>query len=1121
MATKFDEAYKQLNDAQRRAVDKIDGPLLVIAGPGTGKTQLLALRTANILNKNPTILAGNILCLTFTDAAAENMRHRLIQYMGQDAYRVGVYTFHSFGAQIMSLYPEYFFKWREVSTADSLTTHRILEEILSDLPGDHDLAGRGIDGSFYAIRQIKNFINDAKSSNLSADDLREAMKTNQKAYDQLIRIIRGDWPVSIAKSGAVDKLAEVVKAFASVKPMDSVISGVAPMQKLIIESMALAAQQSLQLEGRAQTKPFTAWKEKWLAKDEQGQWVFKAQAHEQKILAAIGIYEQYQQLLENRGLADFSDQINWTLAALKQHKDLRLNLQERYQYVMVDEFQDTNRAQLQMAECITEDQSEPNLMAVCDDDQAIFRFQGADIAQIENFTTNHPTTEPVVLSQNYRSNDNIVTAAKKISGQIELSLATSRDLQKPLHTDVKQHGQGTKLYEFNHESQHYSWIANEIKKLLDAKNTGNEIAVLARERAQLDALLPYLRLHSIPINYERRENVLDQPHILNLISLVRLVNHLAKQELEAANQLLPQILSEPMWNLDVTDLWQVARAAHQERKLWFDVIFAQKTGRLREIVGGLSELGLRSAKLPLEQVLDELVGVGPGSTGDEKDDNPEPLGDNPTKSRFVSPFKEYFFSDEIMNGQPVEYLTLLSHLSTLRHQLRNYQQTQARTLGINDLIEFVDAYQRAGLVMLDNAPHREDEQAVQLMTVHKAKGLEFDNVFVIGLNHRIWTKSGGPDRFSYPANLEVIKPSDNQDDDGLRLLFVAMTRARQSLYLTYFLSGEDGKQNEMYSPLLALDIPAESPKVASSAPALVGQYEQRWLKVHGSVSKASMRTMLSEELDTYQLSATHLNNFTDVSIGGPLAFLTQNLLNFPSSIGAYGVYGNAMHSALKLAHEMIIGGDKLDVDKIISDFLIDLAKQPLSDTDKAYFAKKGQLALQAYLKTKASEFKPDQKVEFDFKNQGVTLGDARLKGFIDLMDFNKQTRQILITDYKTGRSYSNWNLPPSADEHERIKLHRYRQQLLFYKLLIDGSNEWGKKGWSADSARLQFVESTNNAAIRDLSLTYESDELRRFRALVVSVWRHIQDLSLPDVSKYPPTLAGILAFEDDLIKERG
>jgi len=282
-----------------------------------------------------------------------------------------------------------------------------------------------------------------------------------------------------------------------------------------------------------------------------------------------------------------------------------------------------------------------------------------------------------------------------------------------------------------------------------------------------------------------------------------------------------------------------------------------------------------------------------------------------------------------------------------------------------------------------------------------------------------------------------------------------------------------------------------------------------------------MRTMLGEELNAYQLSATHLNNFTDVSIGGPLAFLTQNLLNFPSSIGAYGVYGNAVHSALKQAHEMVIGGSKPDVDKIITDFLTDLAKQPLSDTDKAYFAKKGQLALHAYLKVKAAEFKPDQKVEFDFKNQGVTLGAARLKGFIDLMDFDKQRHRILITDYKTGRSYSTWNLPPSADEHERIKLHRYRQQLLFYKLLIDGSNEWGKKGWSVDSARLQFVESGSNAQIRDLNLTYQSDELQRFSELVSSVWRHIQDLSLPDTSKYPSTLAGTLAFEDDLIKEHG
>ena len=140
----------------------INGPVLVIAGPGTGKTQLLALRAAQILLKDDTMLPSNILCLTFTDSASDNMRSRLTKYIGQDAYQVAIHTFNSFGQYIMNAYPEYFYQWREMQTADELTIHRILEEMLEQLPGNHVLAARGSDGTFFGLRQLKNFISDAK-----------------------------------------------------------------------------------------------------------------------------------------------------------------------------------------------------------------------------------------------------------------------------------------------------------------------------------------------------------------------------------------------------------------------------------------------------------------------------------------------------------------------------------------------------------------------------------------------------------------------------------------------------------------------------------------------------------------------------------------------------------------------------------------------------------------------------------------------------------------------------------------------------------------------------------------------------------------------------------------------
>ncbi|HET8709480.1 MAG TPA: UvrD-helicase domain-containing protein, partial [Candidatus Saccharimonadales bacterium] len=169
----YQQVYDDLNDAQKLAVDSIEGPVLVVAGPGTGKTQLLSVRVGSILQKDPTILPSNILCLTFTDAAAANLRERLIEKvgLGQDAYQVAIHTFNSFGSWIMTNFPQYFSEWRELATADELTAYQILERLMSDLPATSPLASQAPDGTFFALKQVQHVIGDAKRSNLSPADL--------------------------------------------------------------------------------------------------------------------------------------------------------------------------------------------------------------------------------------------------------------------------------------------------------------------------------------------------------------------------------------------------------------------------------------------------------------------------------------------------------------------------------------------------------------------------------------------------------------------------------------------------------------------------------------------------------------------------------------------------------------------------------------------------------------------------------------------------------------------------------------------------------------------------------------------------------------------------------------
>jgi DNA helicase-2/ATP-dependent DNA helicase PcrA len=1116
----FEETYKLLNKQQKQAVDTIDGPLLVIAGPGTGKTQLLSARVAQILRRTDT-LPQNILCLTFTDNAAANMRDRLVKFIGSDAYQVGIHTFNAFGSRIMNMFPQYFNQWRETTVADELTSHRILEAILAALPGDHPLAGRGFDGKFYVIKQLKNLINDAKRSNVSPDELKQVLQENADTYRTIGQLIRGGWPAIVRGQAAIDQLEALCDAIGELNEPAVERLGLQPIKALICTSLEEARQRSRALESRARTKPFTEWKDAWLAKAADGTFAFADQAHLERLLAATDVYAAYQQHLQERAMADFSDQIVTVLNALEQHEELRLNLQERFQYVMIDEYQDTNRAQLQLTRHITDaaiHEGRPNIMVVGDDDQAIYKFQGADLSNVEAFEQAYRDPVIVTLTDNYRSNQPVIEAARTVNAQIERSFQKLKGLDKPLKVTVKTTGSGVQRHEFRHESQQYAWVAHEVERLIDSKQlAGSEIAILARERNQLDAMVPYLRALHIPIDYERRENILEQRHIVELLNLARLINAISKQDLETANQLLPAILSHPMWQLEPAKLWRISAAAYRQKCFWLDVLYEQADPALTQVADFLLGTAGQAASLPLEQVLDSLIGTTASQAADSEREGEDGEKSASSIEGFVSPFKAFYFPESSIDERPTEYLTLLSHLAALRSKLRTYQTASGQMLYLDNCLDFVDSYERAELLMLDTAPHREDQSAIRLMTAHKAKGLEFDAVFVIGVQDDVWQKkTGGNSRFSYPHNLRAIRPVDSDLDDALRLLFVSMTRARQHLYICNFRQSDDGNESQPFAPLLSLGVEATShEKIAVDPAALTREYEERWLSRHASVTVADRQALLADRLATYQLSATHLNNFLNVGAGGPLYFLTQNFLHFPSSMHPSATYGTLMHHALRRAHESVVNG-RLDIASIVEGFLEELAASALSDRDKKAFAAQGTKSLQVYLQAEGFKRTADEKAEFSFTDQGVVVGQARLKGEIDLITPQPADKSVIVTDYKTGEAFSRWELPPSAKAYNRIKLHKYRNQLLFYKLLIDGSAEFGRRGWRATSGILAFVEPDNYGRVKRLSLDYDEEEVEKMERLVKAVWEKIQHLDFPDTSAYSPDLSGMLAFEDDL-----
>lgn len=1106
----FKSAYKNLNDDQKQAVDTIYGPVMVIAGPGTGKTQLLAIRTANILKMDPTVLPSNILCLTFTDSASNNLRDRLIKYIGQDAFKVGVFTFHAFGSYIMGVYPEYFYGLRQSKTADELSSYQLIEQALDDLPPDSDLVKKGIDNSYLSIRFVKNFINDCKNANLDPEQVKKILDKNQSDLNELTPMFKKSWPLSLSVKN-INQVYQLVQGLSDLDSEASVVEAILPLKNSVALTLSKAVKESTELPGRSATKPLTAWKNNWLVKTTDG-WEFKAQAQNNKLKEVLVVYENYQKLLKEKGMVDFSDQINWTLDVLKNEPELALNLKEQFQFIMIDEFQDTNRSQLLLARYLANElANETNILVVGDDDQAIYRFQGADIGNIGEFEHLFPGYQTIKLGVNYRSSKSILDPAQQINSQISFSLQNLKSINKNLTSTVKQKGKGLELFEYDYDTAQNSDIANKIRQLIDLGHT--DTAVLARERSQLDELVPYLRHLNIPIDYERRENVLEQEHIRALVEMARLVNSLSSQDYSGANELMPRIISEPMWQVEPAEIWKISQVAYKNKTFWLDAIYELDSPKTKNIADFFVRLANRAKSLPVESVLDELIGA---STHKNEDDYEDTAQKKSKSTKIFSPFKDYFFSSSTLNTEPEIYLRFLSHLSTLRSNLRSYQDSQAKTLYLSDLISYFDAYQRAGLRMVDKSPHNETSDSVKLMTVHKAKGLEFENVFVIGLTHQSWSKNAGNSRFAYPENLNQIKPSDNQDDDGLRLLFVAMTRAKQNLTLSYFKNDEFAKSFQPYAPLLSIGSPKQ-PKIKHQPAIVSEQYEQRWLSTHASYDKTQLKSLLKDSLDSYKLSATHLNNFTDVTQGGPIYFLTQNLLHFPSAMSPSAVYGSVIHSILNEVHAMVIKSQKIDTDKLKKSFESKLDQQPLSANDKSRYLKQGIAVIDGYITQKANWFKPAQKTEFDFKDQGVLVGPARLKGLIDVIEFDKSTKSCIVYDYKTGSALSAWEQPASAKEYNRIKSHRYRQQLLFYKLLMDNSSEFGAKGVRAESGCLIFVEPDSYGKIRELSLSFNNEELERTKKLILSVWDKIMNLDFNDTQNYPKTAEGIIQFENDLI----
>jgi DNA helicase-2/ATP-dependent DNA helicase PcrA len=227
-------------------------------------------------------------------------------------------------------------------------------------------------------------------------------------------------------------------------------------------------------------------------------------------------------------------------------------------------------------------------------------------------------------------------------------------------------------------------------------------------------------------------------------------------------------------------------------------------------------------------------------------------------------------------------------------------------------------------------------------------------------------------------------------------------------------------------------------------------------------------------------------------------------------------YGSAIHGALQYLHNFYLANKNLTgLVELQAYFANDLKLKRLNVTDEKKFMQRGLETLDTFLKLRGSLINQNQLTEQSFYSQGVMVGDAKLTGRLDVLQVTKQDATVI--DYKTSKSMPSWDYR-NKTEYEKINLHHYKQQLLFYKLLIEGSRTWGDKGVKLSSAELVFVEPDSDGDIITLPLELnDKEEIARLIQLTKAVWVRIQNLDFPDVTTYPPTEKGIVEFENWLI----
>lgn len=930
----FADEFQKLNPEQKRAVETIEGPVMVIAGPGTGKTQTVSMRVANILQKTQ-MRPGNILCLTFSVSGATAMRDRLRQLIGPDAYGVTVRTIHGFCQDIISDHPVLFDEWSAGQQISDIERYRELNVVLDSLLPD--LAVVNPKSPYGRTREILDRISQVKREGKTEEDLRR-----------------------------------------------------------------VAGEYAAEMEGKSKAG---------------------TKAQERNLLAArkvaefAEIFARYQAMLQQTGRYDFDDMILFTIRALEREEWLLQSLQERYQYIHVDEFQDTNGSQYRIIELLTSYENipqEPNLFVVGDDDQAIYRFQGANLQNILRFRERFPKAAVITLTQSYRSTQAILDAASRlIAHNTERLVGRIGGLTKDLTSAAGGAGEEPVLLRPPSDMAEPWMAADLVEERLQAGVPPEDIAIITQTNGELRPYFDVLGARGIPVRMSGKADLLGHPLVLQAIALLRAVQ---KPENDA---LLADALGAACLGCHPADLGRLFFLCRKSKRSLLDCLLS-----LDESVAG-RQVARHSTSDPTksdERLLDFQNLPALLHARDLILDLHHKIATRTVMETLERVLHDAGLIPEGGAIHPLDLAALQVFFDRIRGRMLEEPAFEYDDL-LRDLAFYMDP-EYGQLRITYELPHLVSA-GVQLMTAHQSKGQEFHTVLLVNFREGHWDARrahGGlalPEDLLYGWGKEQKEFEKHQDER--RVAYVAMTRAKRGLILSCPRERTSGDKARDVAPsaffaeagpLPERDVALKTPEKASSL----------LLRPHYDFD-AEFHAFLDDRLQTFALSASGLNRFLE----DPIEFLRVDLLQVPQLAASALAYGNAAHWALKQWGLRMQRGLPMSREEFTGEFRNYLIEREfLVDGELQRLLHVGQAELPRYFDARLAASAPYiERVEGGF---AARFGDIPIKGNIDRIDRdNPESAHGTVIDYKTGKPKT---------EKEICEGDIYRQ-LQFYAVLLE------------------------------------------------------------------------------------